>query len=249
MKKFILLIAVLGFCFTASAKKQSQKKEIYEWRIYTVTGNIAELDNFFEKTLIPAYKRQGVKTGAFTPLKKEEKEQRYLLFVYPDIATWLKAKKAIWDDKTFRSAAQPYFETTAKKPLYSGFESFVCEACDKIPQMRTPDKSRTLFEFRLYQSPNEEANQRKINMFNVDEIAIFDKVGVNSVCYGEILSGSRMPALIYLTWYKDEKTRNEAWDKFRENPEWKTMRALPEYANTTNNNISVLLSPMPYSQY
>ena len=183
MKKFILLIAVLGFCFTVSAKEQSskgnkQKKEIYEWRIYTVTGNSTELDNFFEKILIPAYNRQGVKAGAFTPLKKEGNELRYLLFVYPDIATWLKVKKTIWNDKTFRQAAQPYFETTAKKPLYSGFESFVCEAFDKIPQMRTPDKSRTLFEFRLYQSPNEEANQRKINMFNVDEIAIFDKVEI-----------------------------------------------------------------------
>ena len=247
MKKLILLISMLMFCFAVSAKKQT--KEIYEWRIYTVSGNGAELDKFFEKTLIPAFNRQGAKVGAFTSFKKEEKELRYLLMVFPDIETWLKSKKAIWSDKIFREAAQPYFETTAPNPLYTDFETFVCEAFDKIPKMRTPDKNRTLFEFRLYHSPNEEANQRKIRMFNVDEIDVFDKNGINSVCYGEILAGTRMPALIYLTWYKDETTRNAAWDKFRVDPDWVRIRDLQEYANTATRNESFFLSPMPYSQF
>ena len=50
-------------------------------------------------------------------------------------------------------------------------------------------------------------------MFNKDEIDVFDKVGINSVCYGEVLAGPIMPAVMYLTWYKDEPTRNAAWDK------------------------------------
>ena len=115
--------------------------------------------------------------------------------------------------------------------------------------MLMPDKNRTLFEFRLYHSPNEEANQRKVKMFNLEEIDVFDKVGINSVCYGEILSGTQMPALIYLTWYKNEKTRNEAWDKFRSHPDWIGMKDKPEYANTATNNTSILLSPMPYSDF
>ena len=115
--------------------------------------------------------------------------------------------------------------------------------------MRIPDKSRTLFEYRCYHSPNEDANQRKINMFNVEEIDLFDKVGVNSVCYGEILSGTHMPALIYLTWYKDEATRNSAWDAFGQHPEWREMRGRPEYRNTATRNQVKLLSPMPYSQF
>ena len=77
-----------------------------------------------------------------------------------------------------------------------------------MPQMRIPEQSRGLFEFRLYRSPNEEANQRKISMFNDVEISIFDESGINSVCYGEVLAGSKMPSLIYLTSYENlEKTQ------------------------------------------
>jgi hypothetical protein len=86
-------------------------------------------------------------------------------------------------------------------------------------------------------------------MFNVEEIDLFDKVGINSVFYGEILSGTRLPGLIYLTWYKDEDTRNSAWRAFSSHPDWNVMRNRPEYKNTATNNISKLLSPMPYSQF
>jgi hypothetical protein len=85
-------------------------------------------------------------------------------------------------------------------------------------------------------------------MFNADEIAIFDQVGVQSVCYGEVLAGPRMPSLIYLTWYADEASRDEAWRKFASHPDWARIRVLPEYAHTATDNRSLLLSPLPYSQ-
>ena len=234
----------------AETSKASATKEIYEWRIYTLKSDGTQLDSFFENTLIPAYKRKKVKVGAFKLFKPKdgESQQRHVLFIYPDISTYLKVKKTIWDDKEFRQKAQPFFDTTAPNPVYSNLESYLSEAFDKIPVHRNPDPSRTLLEIRIYKSPNEEANQRKVKMFNVDEIAIFDKVGVNSVLYGEILSGPRMPALLYLTWYKDEQTRSEAWGKFGKHPDWTRISKLPEYAHTATDNISIFLSPMPYSQ-
>ncbi|KAA6330543.1 hypothetical protein EZS27_020763, partial [termite gut metagenome] len=182
----------------------SNNKEIYEWRIYTLTGEGDSFDAFLENVLIPAYNRFNIKVGAFSLYKKEEKEKRHVLFIYPDITTFHKVKREIWSNTTFRQSAQSFFDASAPAPVYSDFDTYLSEAFDKIPTHRIPDKSRTLFEIRIYRSPNEEANQRKVRMFNVDEINIFDKVGVNSVCYGEILSGPRMPALMYLTWYKDE---------------------------------------------
>ena len=228
----------------------SAAKEIYEWRIYTLNGDGNSLDTFLKDTLLPAYNRKKVKTGAFKLFKPKdgEKEQRHILFIYPDIKTYLTVKKTIWDDKEFRQKAQAFYETTATKPVYSNIESYLSEAFDKIPVHRKPDPSRTLLEIRIYRSPNEEANQRKVTMFNKDEIAIFDKVGVNSVLYGEIMAGPHMPALLYLTWYKDENTRSEAWSKFGAHPDWKHISKLPEYANTATNNSSIFLSPMPYSQ-
>jgi hypothetical protein len=250
----LAVVVILSGCSTSSTPASVSQKEIYEWRIYTLNSdslgvNGATLDSYLSETLIPAYNRQGAKVGAFTPYVKEAVETRYLLLVYPDLAAYHKAKTDIWKDQTFRSAAQPFFDLTAVTPLYSNFESFLCEAFDIMPQMRTPDKERTLFEYRIYHSSNEEAHQRKVKMFNNGEIDIFDKVGIHSVCYGAILAGSRMPALIYLTWYKDEPTRNEAWKNFVASEDWVKIRALPEYAHTTDVTKSILLSPLPYSQF
>ena len=111
-------------------------------------------------------------------------------------------KRTIWDDTVFRKAAQPYFDKTAPNPAYFNFESFLCEAFDKVPSLLMPDKNRTLFELRTYHSPNEEANQRKVAMFNKDEIDVFDKVGINSVCYGEVLAGPIMLPTEPKVWFK-----------------------------------------------
>lgn len=226
----------------------AKEKEIYEWRVYTLTEEATTLDRFYEETLIPAYNRKNIKVAAFAPYKPGEKVLRYFLFIYPDIETYYNVKNKIWEDQAFRNKAQAFYNETASSPVYSNFETYLCEAFDKIPVHRSPDPSRSLFEIRIYWSPNEEANQRKVNMFNVEEINLFDKVGINSVCYGEILAGPRMPALIYLTWYKDEPTRSEAWKKFVEHPEWNEMKDRPEYAHTATNNQSIFLSPLSYSQ-
>lgn len=228
----------------------SGEKEIYEWRIYTLTGNGESLDAFFASTLIPVFNRNNVKVGAFKLYKLQEadKDQRHLLFIYPDISTYLRVKNAIWDDPVFRRDAQAFYDTTAPNPVYSNFESYLSEAFDKIPVHRKPDPARTLFEIRIYHSPNEEANQRKVQMFNKEEIDLFDKVGINSVFYGSILAGPRMPALLYLTWYKDEDTRSKAWGEFGNHPDWKRMSGLPAYAYTATNNQSIFLSPLSYSQ-
>jgi hypothetical protein len=234
---------------TSTFESDIRKKEIYEWRVYTLTKDSAALDDFFQTTLIPAYNRLGATIGAFKPFHAEDPASRYLLLVYPDFETFTKAKKEIWKDEVFTKAAQPFFDATAPNPLYTDFTTYLCEAFDKIPRMRQPDKDRTLFEFRRYHSPNEEANQRKIKMFNKDEIDIFDKTGINSVCYGEILAGSDMPAIIYLTWYKDVPAHDEAWEQFRNHDDWKRIKSYPEYAYTATVNKSVWLSPLSYSQF
>ena len=255
MKSLLSVVAILPFLFFSCRSGVEEpvveaEKEIYEWRIYSLTdGDTTSLDDYFEDVLIPAYNRQGVEVGAFELYQPAETALRYLFFAYPTIETFRQVSRAVWEDPDFRRDAQPFFDTTAPDPVYSNFETYLCEAFDSLPRLRKPDEERTLFEFRIYHSPNEEANLRKIKMFQEGEIAIFDEVGINSVCYGNVLAGPRMPALTYLTWYKDEPTRNAAWDGFRAHPQWLRMKSLPEYAHTATNKTNRLLLPMPYSQY
>ncbi|MDR2498402.1 MAG: NIPSNAP family protein [Tannerellaceae bacterium] len=245
------LLAAVPACGSLAANgavPASGVKEIYEWRIYGLKGDGAALDDFYAKTLIPAYNRMGITVGAFAPEMAGETLQRYFLFIYPNLATYHEVKLKLWDDKAFREAAQAFYDSSAAAPVYSEFVSYLCEAFDKVPRMLKPDKSRTLFEWRNYKSPNEEANRRKVKMFNSGEIDVFDAAGINSVCYGEVLAGPRMPSLVYLTWHKDKATRDEAWKKFGGHPEWQRMRNLDEYKYTATDNQVVLLTPLAYSQ-
>jgi len=243
-----LAIAPAVNCIASPSINQSTQKEIYEWRIYTLTSNDTLLDTFFQKTLIPAYNRQNVLVGAFTLYKKTDTEKRMYLFIYPDIATYHKVKQEIWKDSAFKKEAQSFYDTTAATPVYTRFDTYLSEAFDRIPVHKKADKNRTLFELRTYYSPNEEANKRKVDMFNKMELDLFDKVGINPVFYGDILAGPGMPALLYLTWYKDEETRNSAWKTFGSHPEWHAMKDLPAYAYTATKVESVFLSPLTYSQ-
>jgi hypothetical protein len=245
------LLAAAPLWEGAAAPRPGQavrEKQMYEWRIYSLTGEGSALDDFYRQTFIPACNRLDVTVGAFAPYRPGEGAQRFYLLVYPGADAWLRAKQALWRDAAFRREAQPFYDAWAVAPVYSVFESFLCEAFDAVPRLVRPDGSRTLFEFRNYKSPNEEANRRKVRMFNEDEIAIFDRVGIHSVCYGEVLAGPRMPSLIYLTWYVDEAARDEAWRQFGSHPDWLRIRSLPEYAHTATDNRNLLLSPLDYSQ-
>ena len=112
------LPAIKGIAAT-SEKPAPSGKQLYEWRIYTLEEDADGLDGFFRDTLIPAYNRKNIKAGAFVPYKKEEKERRLLLFIYPNITTYHRVKRTIWDDTVFRKAAQPYFDKTAPNPATS----------------------------------------------------------------------------------------------------------------------------------
>ena len=89
------LPAIKGIAAT-SEKPAPSGKQLYEWRIYTLEGDADGLDGFFRDTLIPAYNRKKIKAGAFVPYKKEEKERRLLLFIYPNITTYHRVKRTIW---------------------------------------------------------------------------------------------------------------------------------------------------------
>lgn len=244
-----LLAAIPAANSIASVPARTAKgKEIYEWRIYTLTRDAASLDSFYEKALIPAYNRKGIKIGAFKLYEEKEPQQRFYLFIYPDISTYQKVKQDIWKDETFRKDSQSFYDQSAPNPVYKEFESYLCEAFDGIPQLKMPDKGRTLFHLRHYWSPNEEANQRKVRMFNEAEMEVFDKVGIHPVCYGDVLSGPHMPALMYLTWYKDKESHDASWKAFGAHPGWHAIKDLPEYAHTATNNTNRLLLPLSYSQ-
>jgi hypothetical protein len=225
-------------------------KEIYEWKVYHFKngGAKTKVENFYKEALIPFMNQKGVKVGAFGEYSLTEPPVVYYLHIYPSMADYQTIKKDLWKNETFTTAAKGFFETTAELGTFTRYETYLLEAFDAIPKLRMPSKERGMFELRTYESNNEEAGQRKIKMFNSEEIGIFDKVGHRCVFFGEILAGPQMPALMYMLEFKNMDERTANWKKFVDSSEWNVLKNKTEFANTVSVVNKVFLLPLDYSQ-
>ena len=124
-------------------------------------------------------------------------------------------------------------------------------AFEKMKQLEIPSReSSRVLQLRMYESPNIKAGQKKIEMFNKGEIEIFKRVGLKPVFFGENLTGSRMPNLTYMLGFDDMQQGKAAWKRFVSDPEWKKLRAIPEYSDKRiiSHITNIFLRPAACSQ-
>jgi len=87
-------------------------------------------------------------------------------------------------------------------------------------------------------------------MFNQgDEIGLFKKLNFNAIFYGEVLAGSKMPNLMYMTSFENKADRDEHWKTFGNDPYWKKLSAMPEYQNNVSHIDISFLYPVEYSDF
>ena len=102
---------------------------------------------------------------------------------------------------------------------------------------------------RDYESHSEKASQKKIEMFNTAEIALFRKAGMSPVFFGETLIGANMPNLTYMLVYEDMAAHDRQWAAFSSDPDWRKLSTTPGLtdpdivANITN----MYVRPTAYS--
>jgi hypothetical protein len=91
--------------------------------------------------------------------------------------------------------------------------------------------------------------KKKVEMFNEGgEIAIFKKTGLTPVFFGESIIGPNLPNLNYMLAFKDMADRDQRWQVFRDDPDWKKLSANPAYRDTVSNITDIILRPTEYSQ-
>ena len=211
--------------------------------------NLAPLDNYFSKALIPALNRMGVKNvGVFSETSKSEPATIYVLIPYKSFADYGKVITELKADKDFEKARAEYDKIPSEQAVYERYDSSLMLAFDSIPVMQIPAKSQRLFELRIYEGYSEDTVKRKVKMFNEGEIDIFKNVKINGVFFGENLSGKGLPCLTYMSVYDNMEARDQAWKEFLAHPEWQKMSKMSEYANTVSKIHRVFLEPLPYSQ-
>jgi len=220
------------------------QKDIYEMLVYKLktAEQITATDNFLKDAYLPAMHRLGIKQiGVFKPVANDTAEIKKIIVLvqYISLDVWQRTKSNINMDLVYESAAKSFADADTSHLPYVRLESTIMEAFPDQPKLiPTSLKSNpdALYELRSYESPTEELHRVKVNMFNAGgEVILFKRLDFQAVFYSDVLSGSRMPNLIYMVVFANAAAKEEHWKAFGSSPEWKTISVDPKYRN----NVSV----------
>lgn len=245
----------LLFCGIAITNVAADDREIFEIRFYHFRSaeSAAKFDSLMEDALLPLMKNQGIgPVGVFTVLDSKElnSNARVLLVPYESFQSMLALHNTSTNSPDFLEKAKGYLEQEPGNPAFERVESMLLHAFAGMPQLKVPGsgegKSRR-FELRTYKSENEVQGRLKVKMFNDAEIALFEKVGLSAVFYGEALVASNLPQLTYMLVHDDESAQKQSWKTFLADPGWEKLKTDPEFSGIRLKIIKHMLSATKYS--
>ena len=265
----IAFVAILLGCEPTTSNKKaevldvpaenSDGREYYFLKTYTLDTDeqVATTDDYLQNAFIPGMKRLGIgPIGVFKdrPAEEDTVDQTFVLIPFKSLDQFEQHDKQLMDDQRYRTAGASYLEAAHDNPPYTQIESVLIKAFEDMPQMATPKlngpRAERIYELRSYESATELDYWNKVDMFNAGgEIILFDELEFNAVFYGEVLSGSNMPNLMYMTTHKNQETRDKNWDAFRTSPKWEALKADPKYQNNVSHIDIYFLYPTEYSDY
>lgn len=250
----ILCICVIGLCSQAFA---FATRDFFEIRIYHLKtpAQAQRVDEYLKSAYIPAMHRAGIKKiGVFKPVVDSLAEQLiYVLIPYSSLEQFEKLPSLLEKDQKHNVTGKDYLEAVYTDPPYVRIESILLKAFEGMPsffapKFNTPVEER-VYELRSYEGHTEKIYRNKVEMFNKgDEIGLFNRLGFNAVFYGEVIVGSRMPNLMYMTSFENRASRDAHWKAFSADPQWKTLSSMSEYKNNVSKNTIVFLKPVDYSE-
>jgi hypothetical protein len=241
------------------AQTKESPRDIYDLRIYhyTTVEQEKRILTYLETALMPALHKQGIKdVGVFESLSNDTaaSKQIFLLLPWNSLVQRFDVEKKISADPTFISEGADYMETAYTKPVYDRIEIIQLRAFHLAPKLQRPalsgPKEKRVYELRSYESASEKIFQNKVHMFNEGgEIALFKRLNFNAIFYGEVISGPRMPNLMYMTSFDNMESRDARWKTFVDDPEWKTLSGKPEYQHNVSKMNIYFLRPLEFSDY
>ena len=230
----------------ASSETQAGNRQLIELRTYEIkfrgSGQKA-LRDYLADVLSPALQKLGCPAPRLMQeLGNSEPAKLWLLIAYPDANTYLQAQQ-LEEDSAFLEQAKDYSSMPAEAPIYNRYTAQLLHAFAGMPEVADPGDEAGLFELRTYEGYNEDAVRRKTEMFNTEEIDLFNKVGLYPVFFGKMIAGPVRPALVYMLHFKNMEERNANWKVFFDHPTWKALLKMEKYANTVSNIHKQFLVP------
>lgn len=254
--KLLLIIASIIFFPSAIS---AASRDYYQIQVYKLSGKVQQdkVESFLKEAYLPALHRAGIKKiGVFKPIESDTTNTKRLFVWIPFVSLeqFAKIQDILAADKEYQTKGIAVLGAPFNEPAFLRKESILLKAFPDAPNFVIPTfktaPAERIYELRSYEGPTENLFRQKVKMFNEGgEIKIFKKLDFNAVFYAEVISGSTMPNLMYLTTFADMTAHDEHWAAFRAHPEWKALSALSEYQNTVSKSVKLLLHPTDYSDF
>jgi hypothetical protein len=240
---------------TMSANAADVKKKLIEMRLVKLRNtqdNMGQrLNEHLAKAVVPALGRAGVSpVGVFGSLIGQGSPFVLLVTQYDSFAAYDEVDTKLRADKELAKAGEAF----AAGPLpYTRMEVTLLRGFETMPGIEVPpalpDKKSRIFEIRTYESNTSMSLRRKIRMFDEGEIALFRKLNITPVFFGETVAGTNMPNLTYMVAFDSLADREKAWGAFGSSPEWQKMRSQPGLSDgeIVSNISNSIVRPANYS--
>ncbi len=223
--RFALSFA-LGLAAMTAAEAKDER--VFELRTYTVAEG--KLDAFAArmKQTIPLLTKSGITLhGAFVPLSNPENKFHTLVS-----HANAEAQKSNW--AAFQADAdwkRLLADTEKDGKLARKIESVSLVTTDYSPKLdlALATGSPRVFELRTYVATK--GNLDRLNArFRDHTVKLFEKYGMTNVVYWNAAPSEKQAdvLLVYLLAHPTDEARKSAFDKFRDDPDWKAAKAASE---------------------
>ncbi|HPG38248.1 MAG TPA: NIPSNAP family protein [bacterium] len=243
---------VLAVQQEANNKEQREYIELIKYRL-PVGDKKGLVADFYKNAAIPAMNRNGIdRVGVFSVMYGPNDPSLWVLIPHKSLESVITLQDRLLDDKDYVQAGAEFLNTPLSAPAFIRMESSLLRAFTALPQVEAPvnllENKGRIYELRIYESHSRKYAQKKIDMFNDGEIAVFKKTGLQPVFFGETIIGPMMPNLTYMLVFDSMTGRDQNWAGFVKHPEWIAMRDDPQYKDTVSNITDIILRPEPFSQ-
>jgi hypothetical protein len=251
-------IITTAIIFQSWLPAEKSKTEYYRLTVYHYNNSSQEktLDNYFQNALLPALHKMNIKNvGVFKNHGNDTLIDKLMYVIMP--IEWddiLKIPVKLNNDKDHLTNGSEFLDAVYSSPPYSRTEEIILQAFSKAPYMQLPKlagaRKDRIYELRSYESATEKIFKNKVQMFNEgDEVGLFKRLNFNAAFYGEVIVGSKMPNLMYMTCHENKQARDANWKNFVDDPYWKKLSSMPEYQHNVSHIDINFLYPTEYSDY
>jgi len=229
----------------------------YQLKVYHLKDKAQEqvLNDYLRTAYVPQMHKFGVKNvGVFTSLETDTARRIYVFVPFKSLKDLSEIDHKVFAAVSQNGTAKDYIDANYRTPPYIRLETIILSAfrqmlAPAVPNLATPKTDR-IYELRSYEGPTEKYYYNKVKMFNDgDEVGLFKRLGFNAVFYANVIAGSRMPNLMYMTTFNNKADRDKHWETFSADAYWKDLSSRAEYQNNVSKADIIFLHPAAYSDF